>query len=239
MRSNLQKKKLWRRSQIEHIKKKQHQNVFSKFRFKDCASLKSPLKQAIFLSCHPWQRNHGIIHHRHALVVVLNELRGHLGPVFFGHRPKWFWNDWIKWSHFGQNVWKYRLMNTVTASFNKSVRQTSEMSSQKKLNPWDSCLRRQQLYMCKLLNVWNDTGAQDTYHYRKYEASTKACPWFPPSSILLPGKWSRGCWFLGSSKNTPKKGQRSASRSSRRSSEISWNKSARCQLSHRLAPFHG
>ena len=132
MRSNLQKKKLWRRSQIEHIKKKQHQNVFSKFRFKDCASLKSPLKQAIFLSCHPWQRNHGIIHHRHALVVVLNELRGHLGPVFFGHRPKWFWNDWIKWSHFGQNVWKYRLMNTVTASFNKSVRQTSEMSSQKK-----------------------------------------------------------------------------------------------------------
>jgi len=41
----------------------------------------------------------------------------HIEPVFFGHRPQWFWNDRKKLSHFGQNVWKYRLMNTVTVSF--------------------------------------------------------------------------------------------------------------------------
>jgi len=28
---------------------------------------------------------------------------------FFRHRPKRFWNDRKKFSHFGQNVWKYRL----------------------------------------------------------------------------------------------------------------------------------
>jgi len=33
-----------------------------------------------------------------------------------------------KLSHFGQNVSKYRLMNTVTASFNTTVRQMTEMS---------------------------------------------------------------------------------------------------------------
>ena len=27
-----------------------------------------------------------------------------------GHRPKWFWNDRTKLGHFGQNVWKCRLM---------------------------------------------------------------------------------------------------------------------------------
>ena len=29
--------------------------------------------------------------------------------VFFGHRPKCFWNDRKELSHFGWNVWKYRL----------------------------------------------------------------------------------------------------------------------------------
>jgi len=51
---------------------------------------------------------------------------------FFGHRPICFWNDRKKLSHFGQNVWKYRLINTVTASFNTTLRQMTEMSQRKK-----------------------------------------------------------------------------------------------------------
>jgi len=48
--------------------------------------------------------------------------------VFFGHRLKCFWNDRKKSNHFGENVWKYRLMNTAVASFNTTVRQMTEMS---------------------------------------------------------------------------------------------------------------
>ena len=48
--------------------------------------------------------------------------------VFFGHRSKCFWNDRKKLSHFGQNVWKYKLMNIVAASFHTTVRQMTEMS---------------------------------------------------------------------------------------------------------------
>jgi len=32
---------------------------------------------------------------------------------FSGHRPKRFWNDRKKFSHFGQNVWNYRLRTLV------------------------------------------------------------------------------------------------------------------------------
>ena len=42
-----------------------------------------------------------------------------------------FWYYRKKLSHFGQNIWKYRLMNTVTASFNTTVRQMTEMPQQK------------------------------------------------------------------------------------------------------------
>jgi len=51
--------------------------------------------------------------------------------VFFGHGPKRFWNDQEKLSHFGQNVWKQRLKNTVTASFSTTVRQMTELFQQK------------------------------------------------------------------------------------------------------------
>jgi len=47
--------------------------------------------------------------------------------VFFGHRPKRFWNDWKKLSHFGQNIWKYKLKITVMASFNATVGQMTEI----------------------------------------------------------------------------------------------------------------
>jgi len=46
---------------------------------------------------------------------------------FFSHRPKRFWNDWKKLSHFGQILWKYRLENNVMASFETTVRQITEM----------------------------------------------------------------------------------------------------------------
>jgi len=55
---------------------------------------------------------------------------------FVSHRLKCFWNDWKKLSHFSQNVWKYRLLNTVTASFNTNVRQMTEMYQRKRKQAW-------------------------------------------------------------------------------------------------------
>jgi len=48
---------------------------------------------------------------------------------FSSHRPICLWNDQKDLSHFGQIVWKYKLMNTVTASFNTTVRQMTEMTN--------------------------------------------------------------------------------------------------------------
>ena len=48
--------------------------------------------------------------------------------LFSGHRPKCSGKDRKKLSHFGQNVWKYRLKNIVTASFHTTLRQMTEMS---------------------------------------------------------------------------------------------------------------
>jgi len=59
---------------------------------------------------------------------------------FFGHRPKRFWNDWRKFSHFGQNVQKYKLINTVMATFRTTVRQMTKI--------W--C--KQHLLLCSPLN---------------------------------------------------------------------------------------
>jgi len=44
--------------------------------------------------------------------------------------------------HFDQNVWKYRLMNTCTASFDTTVRQMTEMSQWPKCHSkkWPKCL---------------------------------------------------------------------------------------------------
>ena len=58
------------------------------------------------------------------------------GLGFFSHRTKYFWNEWQTFSHFSRNVWKYRLMNTVTVSFDITARQMTEMSLQK----WLKCL---------------------------------------------------------------------------------------------------
>jgi len=51
---------------------------------------------------------------------------------FFGHTLKCFWNYRKKLSHFHQNIWKYRLKNTVTMSFNTKVRQVTKMTQEKK-----------------------------------------------------------------------------------------------------------
>jgi len=51
---------------------------------------------------------------------------------FFGHTPKSLWNDRKTLRRFGQNVLKYRLKSTVTASFDTHVAQMTEMSQQKK-----------------------------------------------------------------------------------------------------------
>jgi len=51
---------------------------------------------------------------------------------FSSHRPKRFWSDRKKLSHFGQKVWKFRLKNTVMVSFNTTVRQMTEMFQWKK-----------------------------------------------------------------------------------------------------------
>jgi len=69
----------------------------------------SSLLACLFVTARPW-RSHGLFS--------------------FGHWPKCFWNDRKKFSHSGRNVWKYRLMNTVTASFDTIV--TAETSQRKK-----------------------------------------------------------------------------------------------------------
>jgi len=56
-----------------------------------------------------------------------NYLTHYTQPVFFGNRSNCFWNNWKKFSNFNQNVQKYRLMNTVTASFTTTVRQMTDM----------------------------------------------------------------------------------------------------------------
>jgi len=65
-----------------------------------------------------------------------SHLKNPKGPtaVFFGHTSERFQNDRKKLNHFGQNVWKYRLKNTVVASFNTTVRQMTEMFL------WPKCL---------------------------------------------------------------------------------------------------
>jgi len=50
---------------------------------------------------------------------------------FFGHRPKFF-NDRKNLSQSGHTVWKYRLVNTVAASFNAIMGQMTEMSQRNK-----------------------------------------------------------------------------------------------------------
>jgi len=42
-----------------------------------------------------------------------------------------FWNDRKKLSHFGRNVWKYRLMNTATASLNATETNDRNVSTKK------------------------------------------------------------------------------------------------------------
>jgi len=64
-----------------------------------------------------------------------NWRHGHVGVrslFFFGHRPKRFWNDRKKLSHFSQNVSKYRIKHTFMVSFNTTVRQMIEMLKRKK-----------------------------------------------------------------------------------------------------------
>ena len=70
--------------------------------------------------------------------------------IFFIDRND-FENDRKKLNHFGPTVWKYRLMNTVTVSFNTTVRQMTEvffwpdcLSEKKRFNIsyWGFCLRK-------------------------------------------------------------------------------------------------
>ena len=50
---------------------------------------------------------------------------------FFGHRPN-FLNDRKKLRRLGRNVWKGRLVNAATASFNDITGQMTEMSQRRK-----------------------------------------------------------------------------------------------------------
>jgi len=58
---------------------------------------------------------------------------------FFGHRPKRFWNDRI---NLDRNVWSFRLKNTVTASFNRTVTKMPECFSGENVSAqkWPECL---------------------------------------------------------------------------------------------------
>ena len=55
----------------------------------------------------PWYHHYFLQQHTPSL--SRRRSMEHNESVFFRHRPKRFWNDRKKLSHFGQNVWKYRL----------------------------------------------------------------------------------------------------------------------------------
>jgi len=62
-------------------------------------------------------------------------------PVVFrsvdGDRPKRFWNDRKKVGHFGQDVWKYRLMNIVFGEFGyNNETNDRNVSAKKKQQDW-------------------------------------------------------------------------------------------------------
>lgn len=65
--------------------------------------------------------------------------------LFFGHWPKCLWNDRIKLSPFGQNVWKCRLKNTVTTSFDTTLRQMTKTSQRKRNRPSELSLYPKQV----------------------------------------------------------------------------------------------
>ena len=54
-----------------------------------------------------------------------------LSLLFFGHRPNFFLNERKKLSHFSHNVWKGRLANIDSASFNTIPGLVTEMSQKK------------------------------------------------------------------------------------------------------------
>jgi len=67
----------------------------------------------------------------------------------------------LKWSknlsHFSQNVWKYRLMNTAMVSFNTTVRQMAEMFQ------WPKCPSKKKTG-CKYLHLLGIPFAKIALH---------------------------------------------------------------------------
>jgi len=64
-----------------------------------------------------------------------------LQTCFFSATDRIFFNGRKKLSHFGQNVRKYRLINTVTASINTTVRHVTEIFQ------WPKCLSKKMTEM--------------------------------------------------------------------------------------------
>jgi len=85
---------------------------------------------------------------------------------FSGHRPKLCWNDWQKLSHFGQNVWKYRLISTVAAGFDTTVRQMTEKSQGPKClwakNDRNVSAKKTQIAM----HIMHETGAHVASNFK-------------------------------------------------------------------------
>jgi len=70
---------------------------------------------------------------------------------FFGHRPNIFEVPKKQLSQFGHNVWKSRLVNTVTASFNTVTGQMTEMSQRKKSRMLRNHANKQQTVQTQLV----------------------------------------------------------------------------------------
>jgi len=60
--------------------------------------------------------------------------------VFFSVIDRFFKNDRKKLGEFGYDVRKYRLVNSVTLSFNTIIGQITEMSQRQKINIVQFCL---------------------------------------------------------------------------------------------------
>jgi len=91
-------------------------------------------------------------------LIMLTHTVYYTKAAFFGHRPKRFWNVWKKFSHFGQNVWKYRLMNIVMVSLTQLW------------HKWPKCFRDQNVSAKKnsMKQPWNICETSTKRHFISY-----------------------------------------------------------------------
>jgi len=106
-------------------------------------------------------------------------------PVFFGHRPKRFWNDRKKLSHFGQNVRKYRLKTLLWRVLIQLWHKWPKCFSEKKQAGLITCFWKPNWFPKKRKSM----GSIVRLSWSKYTIETESKQ-LPPLIILAVKVWS-------------------------------------------------